>query len=96
MDGVKRSFLGAQSADTNMASAQGANTNMSMNLQISAAQFNETRREITELVLSQQKTLRSMHIVLGVFSLIFATVMVARILYDGWRAAKLKVVLRPR
>ncbi|KAK0661723.1 hypothetical protein DIS24_g2306 [Lasiodiplodia hormozganensis] len=79
-----------------MASAQGANTNMSMNLQISAAQFNETRREITELVLSQQKTLRSMHIVLGVFSLIFATVMVARILYDSWRAAKLKVVLRPK
>ncbi|KKY22399.1 hypothetical protein UCDDS831_g03564 [Diplodia seriata] len=70
--------------------------NMSMDFQISAAQFNETRQEITKLVLSQQKTLRSMHIVLGVFSLIFASVMVTRILYDGWRAAKLKVLLRPR
>ena len=86
MDGVKPSFVGAQGADADMA----------MNFQISAAQLNETRREITELVLNQQKTLRSMHVVLGVFSLILATVMVARILYDSWRASKLQVVLRPR
>ncbi|KAK7730153.1 hypothetical protein SLS57_001814 [Botryosphaeria dothidea] len=79
-----------------MAGAQGANANMTMNFQVSAAEFNETRQEITKLVLGQQKTLRSMHIVLGVFSLILATVMVTRILYDSWRASKLNVVLRPR
>ncbi|KAH7058917.1 hypothetical protein B0J12DRAFT_737534 [Macrophomina phaseolina] len=79
-----------------MAGAQGALTNMTMSFQVSAAEFNETRQEITKLVLGQQKTLRSMHIVLGVFSLILASVMVTRILYDSWRASKLNVVLRPR
>lgn len=89
MDGVKRNIASANSAN-------GANTNMTMDFQVSAAEFNETRQEITKLVLGQQKTLRSMHVVLGVFSLILATVMVTRILYDSWRASKLNVVLRPR
>lgn len=90
MDGVNRNIASAQSANDD-------NMTMAMDFfQVSAAEFNKTRAEITELVLSQQKTLRSMHVVLGVFSLIFATVMVTRILYDSWRASKLSVLLRPR
>ncbi|KAF2146137.1 uncharacterized protein K452DRAFT_263738 [Aplosporella prunicola CBS 121167] len=64
-------------------------------LEESSATLDQARALVNDLVLSQQMSLRTMNIALGVFSMLLAGIMVSRILRDGWRARKLTVLLRP-
>ncbi|KAF2840280.1 hypothetical protein M501DRAFT_931612 [Patellaria atrata CBS 101060] len=69
---------------------------MNQNSQQFEANFNQTRMIINNLALDKVRSLRTMHIVLGGFSLALLTLTFLRILNDARKAAKLQVVLRPK
>jgi hypothetical protein len=57
---------------------------------------NHTNEVIKNLKLANVQSLRTMHVTLGVFSLILVLIMIARILNDARRVAAYQVPLRPR
>ncbi|KAK8235099.1 hypothetical protein IWZ00DRAFT_266348 [Phyllosticta capitalensis] len=67
---------------------------------VSAADTNTTtatgKKHFSTLVLSQEKAVRTLNVVIGVVSTALMAMMIARILFDNRRASKLRVVVRPR
>lgn len=70
--------------------------NMSSAQQESNAEWEETRSLLNRLLLAKLQVLRSVHVVLGCFSLGLALLMFMRILNDARRTTKIQVPLRPR